>query len=31
MSETLISTTDLSVHYPLRGTLFGAKAGCACN
>ena len=25
MSETLISTKDLSVHYPLRGTLFGPK------
>ena len=25
MSQTLISTTDLSVHYPLRGTLFGPK------
>ncbi|MFT6301285.1 MAG: peptide/nickel transport system ATP-binding protein [Granulosicoccus sp.] len=25
MSETLISTDDLSVHYPLRGTLFGPK------
>ncbi|MFT4728705.1 MAG: peptide/nickel transport system ATP-binding protein [Granulosicoccus sp.] len=24
-SETLISTDDLSVHYPLRGTLFGPK------
>jgi oligopeptide/dipeptide ABC transporter ATP-binding protein len=25
MSESLISTDDLSVHYPLRGTLFGPK------
>ena len=25
MSETLISTTDLSVHFPLRGNLFGPK------
>ena len=25
MSEPLISTTDLSVHFPLRGTLFGPK------
>ncbi len=25
MSETLITTNDLSVHYPLSGTLFGPK------
>ena len=25
MSETLITTTDLSVHYPLGGKLFGPK------
>ncbi len=25
MSDTLISTNDLSVHYPLRGKLFGPK------
>lgn len=25
MNDTLISTNDLSVHYPLRGTLFGPK------
>ena len=25
MSESLISTDDLSVHYPLKGTLFGPK------
>ena len=25
MSETLISTNDLSVHFPLRGNLFGPK------
>jgi oligopeptide/dipeptide ABC transporter ATP-binding protein len=25
MSETLITTNDLSVHYPLRGKLFGPK------
>jgi oligopeptide/dipeptide ABC transporter ATP-binding protein len=25
MSETIIATNDLSVHFPLRGTLFGPK------